>query len=208
MTCFAPVVELLADAGADLLGDLRGVDHRVHAPVDGEDQLQLPEVRLDRRLHVGILQLAGKRDLVVGASAMHLPERSGGGGMMLEACELFLPSRAELRSHAPPDEGPAHGRRLALQLHQLGGVFGREGIRDGGHQLGHLHDRSLEAAERGGELGCVPAAIEREPEQARSRDARRHAAHVGADARIAGSAGGETVGFAVGHGLVRLIMPG
>ena len=39
---FAPVIELLANARADFLGDLGGVDHRVHAPVDGEDQLQLP----------------------------------------------------------------------------------------------------------------------------------------------------------------------
>ena len=81
---FAPVIELLANARADFLGDLGGVDHRIHAPVDGEDQLQLAQIRLDRRLHVGILQLAGQLAAVVGARAMHLPERSGGGGTMLE----------------------------------------------------------------------------------------------------------------------------
>ena len=96
MLGLAPIVELLADARADFLGDFGGVDHRVHAPMDGEDQLQLPQIGLDRRLHVGILQLAGKLGAVVGAGAMHLPERGGGGGMMLEAREFLLPVGAEL----------------------------------------------------------------------------------------------------------------
>ena len=38
-----------------------------------------------------------------------------------------------------------------------------------------------------------------EPEKARAGDARRDAAHIGADARIARGAGGEAVLFAVGH---------
>ena len=44
----------------------------------------------------------------------------------------------------------------------------------------------------------VPAAVEIEAEQPRSGDARRDAADIGADARIARRAGGEAVGFAVG----------
>src|SRR5262249_17904549 len=44
----AAIIELLADAGADLLGDLGGVDHRVHAPMDGEDDLPLLQVGFDR----------------------------------------------------------------------------------------------------------------------------------------------------------------
>ncbi len=164
-------------------------------------ELQLAKIGLDRRLHVRILQLAGKLRVIVGAGAMHLPERSGGGGMVLELGEFLLPVGAELGGHAPLDEGPAHRRRLALQLHQLGGVFRRQRIGDGGHELGHLHDRPFEAAERRRELDGVLAAVEREAEQSRAREARRDAAHVGADARIAGGAGGETVGFAVGHGL-------
>ena len=124
--------------------------------------------------------------------------------MMLEIREFLLPVGAELGDHAALDEGPAHGRRLALQLHQLAGIFGRQRIRNGGHQLGDLHDRPLEPAERRRKLGGVPAAIEREPEQPCPGDARRHAAHIGADARIAGSAGGETIGFAVGHSYLTL----
>src|SRR5712691_3328883 len=71
----AAVIELLADAGADLLGHLGGVDHRIHAAVDGEHQLQLVEIGLDRRLHVGILQLAGELGAAMGAGAVHLAER-------------------------------------------------------------------------------------------------------------------------------------
>jgi hypothetical protein len=171
--------------------------------LDGEDQLQLPQVGFDRRLHVGILQLACElgagASAVMGAGAMHLSERRRGGGMMLEAREFLLPVDAELGRHAALDEGPAHGRGLALQLHELGGVFRRQGIGDGGHELGHLHDRPLEAAERRGELRGILAAVERQPEETRTGEARGHAANVGADAGVARCAGGETIGFAVGH---------
>jgi hypothetical protein len=119
--------------------------------------------------------------------------------MMLEAGEFLLPVGAELGAHAALDEGPAHGRRLALQLHHLGGVFRRQGIGNGGHELGHLHDRPLEAAERRRQFGGVLAAVEREPEEMRPGEARRHPAHIGADAGIARRPGGETVGFAVVH---------
>ena len=175
--------------------------------MDREDQLQLPQVRFDRRLHVRVLQLAGKITPVMGAGAMNLAERSSRSRVMLEARELLLPAGAELRAHAALDEGPAHGRRLALQLHQLGCVFRRQGIGDGGHELGHLHDRALEAPERRRELGRVLAAVEREPEQPRPGEARGDAAHIGPDARVAGGAGGETVGFAIGHCISRLRSP-
>ncbi len=53
--------------------------------------------------------------------------------------------------------------------------------------------------ERRRELDGVPAAVERHAEKARAGQARRDAAHIGADARIARRAGGEAVAFAVGH---------
>ena len=167
--------------------------------MDGEDQLELLQVGFDRRLHIGILQLAGELGAVMRKPAMHLPKRSGGGGMVLEAGEFLLPLRPELSRHAPLDEGPAHRRRLALQLHQLGGIFGGQRIRNGGHELRHLHDRPFEAAKRSGKFHRAPAAVEIEAEQPRAGDARRDAAHIGADARIARRAGGEAIGFAVGH---------
>ena len=90
---------------------------------------------------------------------MHLAERSGGGRMMLEACELALPVGAELGLHPPFDEGPAHRRRFALQLLQFGGVFRRQQIGDGRHQLGDLHQRTLEIAERGRERARLAGAV-------------------------------------------------
>ena len=57
----ALIVELLAQPRPDLLGDLARIDGRVHAPVEREDEGELLEIGLDRRIHVGILQLAGER---------------------------------------------------------------------------------------------------------------------------------------------------
>ena len=139
----APVIELLAHARADLLADLGGVDRGIEPAADREQPLQLLQVGFDRGLHVGILQLAGKQRAVERAGAMHLAERSGRGGMMLEAREFLLPVGAELRHHAALDEGPAHRRRFALQLLQFGGVFRRQQIGNGRHQLRDLHQRPL-----------------------------------------------------------------
>ena len=64
--------------------------------------------------------------------------------------------------------------------------------------IGPLRPPSAAASSHG-----VLAAVEVEPEQPRAGDARRHAAHIGADARIARGAGGEAVGF-VGRRLMRI----
>ena len=129
---------------------------------------------------------------------MHLPERSGSGGMMFEVREFLLPVGAELGLHAALDEGPAHGRGLALQFGEFGDVFRRQRLGDGGKQLRHLHDRAFEAAERRGQFGRVLGAVEIEAEKARAGHARGNAAHIGADAGVAAGAGGEAVFFAVG----------
>ena len=165
-------------------------------------QLQLPEVRLDRRLHVGILQLARQLRRRPGrgrdAPGRARPRPPDGAR---SSPNFVLPVAPELGRHAALDEGPAHGRRFVLQLHQLGGVFRRQRVGNGGQKLGHLHDRTLEAAERSGKLERVPSTIEIEPEQASAGDTGGHAADVCADARVAGGAGGEPVGFAIGHDL-------
>src|SRR5262249_7865380 len=45
------IVELLAQPRGNLLGDLGGVDRRVHAAMEREQQLELAEIGLDRRGH-------------------------------------------------------------------------------------------------------------------------------------------------------------
>ena len=56
----ALVIQLLAQSVGDFAVDMLGGDGTVVAFVEPEDEFQLRKVRLDRRLHVGILQLAGK----------------------------------------------------------------------------------------------------------------------------------------------------
>ncbi len=193
----AAVVELLAHPRADLLRDLGGVDRRLHAPVDGEQHVELAEVRLHGGLHVGILQLDGQLGAVERAGAMHLAERGRRRRLLVEALEAGHPVRPELGHHAALDEGPAHGRRLVLQGGELGGIFGRQRVGDGRHQLGDLHDRALQPAQRRRESRRIAGATAFQAEQARTGDARGDAADAGADARIARGAGGQAVGFAV-----------
>ncbi len=122
------------------------------------------------------LQASGAPSM--GGRPMDLAERGGGGRMVLEAREPALPVGAELGHHAALDEGPAHRRCIALQLGEFLGIFGRQGVGDGRHQLGDLHDRSLQAAERGGEFHRAAGAImARRPSAGSRRSARRPRRH-------------------------------
>ena len=197
MLGLAQIVELLAHPRGDLLGDLGGVDHRVHAAMDREQPVELLQVGFHRGLHVGVLQLAGERLAVERAGAVHLAERGGRGRLVLERGELLLPAGAELGHHAPLDEGPAHRRGIVLQLLQLLGVFGRQQVRNGRHQLRDLHDRAFQPAERGRQIGGVRATVERQAEQPACGEFRRDRPHIGPDAGIARRAGGEAVAFLV-----------
>ena len=181
------------------LADLGGVDRGVHAAMDGEQPFELLEIGLDGRLHVRILQLAGERRAVERDRAVHLAERGGGGRVMLEAREPRLPVGAELGHHAPLDERPAHRRGVALQLGELLGIFRRQRVGDGRHQLGDLHDRALEAAERGRELDRAPGAVLLAAHQPGRGDARGDPADIGADPRVARGAGREPVPFEIGQ---------
>ena len=197
MPGLAEIVELLAQPRADFDRDLGRVDDRIETLADREQQLQLAEIGLDRRLHVGILQLAGKLAAIDRACTMHLPERGSRRRVMLELRELLLPVGAELGAHAPLDEGPAHGRRLALQLDQLVGIFRRQRIGDGGEQLRHLHDRAFQPAERRRKFERVGGAIERHAEKARAGKSRGGAAQLRADFGVAPGARGEAILFTV-----------
>ena len=88
---------------------------------------------------------------------MDLAERGGRGGIELEVGELVPPARPELGGHAPAHERPAHGRRLRLQLGELGGVLLGQRLGDRREQLGDLHQRALEPAERRPQLLGVEA---------------------------------------------------
>ena len=198
MLGLAAVIQFLAHPRADFLADFAGVDGRIEPPSDREQPLQLLQIGFDRGLHVGILQLAGQHRAIERTGAVHLAERRRRGRMMLKTCKPLLPVGAELRHHAALDEGPAHGRRVALQLLQFGGVFRRQQIGNGRHQLGDLHQRAFEPPQRRRQRARVAGAIRLATEEPPAGIARRHAADIGADPRIARGAGGEAVLFAVG----------
>ena len=193
------VVELLAEPLGQLLGDLAGVDLGAHPPLQRQHHAELAEIGFDRRLHVGILQLHGQVPAVEADRAVHLAERGGRGRHPLERAEALLPARPKLGEHAPLDEGRPHGRRRRLELLQLRGEFRRQQIGDRRHQLGELHHRPLEAAERRGEVGGILRVGEIAAEEPGARHARRHPADIGAHPRVAGQAAGEAVLFAVGR---------
>ena len=182
----AAVVELLAQARGDLGVDLVGADGRIEALADGEHELELVEVGLQRRGHVGILQLAG--DL----AAVEQRRRDGPGPARrrtrppCRSCANFAcQSGPELGRHAPAHEGPAHGRRVGLQLRQLAGIFRRQRVGDGGEQLGRLHQRALQPAQRRLQLGRMLVAVEAPAEIALARELGRQPADRGADPGVA-----------------------
>ena len=158
----ALVVELLAEPGRDLGVNLAGVDGPVVAGVDGEDQLELADVRRDRRCHVRVLQLAGERRAVMSRGAVHLAEGRRGRRVRLEFGEGRTPVGAELGRHAALDEAPAHRGRLRLQRAERLGVLVRQPAGDRRQQLRDLHQRSLEAAQRALELGGVALPVSRQ----------------------------------------------
>ena len=144
----APVVEFLAQPRRDLGMDLVGADRRIEALADREHDLELVEVGFERRGHVGILQLGRDLASVRQRRAMDLAERGGERRLLVELGELALPVRPQFGRHAPAHEGPAHGRRVGLQLGQLAGIFRRQRVGNGGEQLRRLHQRTLQPAQR------------------------------------------------------------
>src|SRR5712691_11566645 len=104
--------------------------------------------------------------------------------MMLELRKSLRPVGAKFRHYAPLDKSPAHRRRLALQSREFGGIFGRERIRYSGHELGHLHDRAFEPAERSGEFNCTAASVERKAKKPCAGQPCRNSTHIGTNACI------------------------
>ena len=195
----AAIVELLAQARGDLGMDLVGADGRVEALADGEHQFQLVEIGFERRGHVGILQLGRDLGAVEQRRAMDLAQRRRERGLLVELAELRLPVRPQLRRHAPAHEGPAHGRRIGLQLRKLLGILRRQGIGDGGDELGSLHQRPFQAAQRRLELRRVLVAVESPAEIALAGQLHRQPADRAADPGVAPEPAAEGVGFVVSH---------
>ena len=91
------VVELFAHPLADLASDLARVDRRAGAPMKREQEVEVREVGLHRRGHVGILQLARQPLALQARRTMHLAERGGRRGLEVEFGEALAPVRARAR---------------------------------------------------------------------------------------------------------------
>jgi len=197
---FEAVVEFLSQPGCHLRQDLARIHRIVEAGMEREDDLQLREVGLDRRLHIRILELGGKRPAIERDRAMHLPERGGGRRLILERGKALAPLRPQLRLHAPAHEAGTHRRRLRLELGELARVLRRKRFGNGGQELRHLHERTLEPAQRRGELRGLRAVIALDAEEPLARDLRRHRADVGADPDVARRARREAIVFVMHDG--------
>ena len=187
---FAPVVQFLMQAFDDLGVDFARRDGGVDALVYGEGEPELPEIGIDHRFHVRVLQFAGKPRAVVRQRFVHLAERRRPRRDVFEFGEALPPIGPQFRRHAPLDEQPAHGRRVGLQMPEFRGVFRRQGVGHGGEELRHLHQRPLDAAERGAQLRRVAGPVELEAEIARPGKAHGEPADRGRDLGVAAEAPG------------------
>ncbi len=193
----AQIIQFLAQPVGDLGMDRGRPDRAVVALVKPHRQLQLAQIGFDGGGHLGILQFAGEPGAVARDRAMHLAQRGGARRGMLEAVEAALPLRPQFADHAAAHERPAHRRRVRLQLDQLADIFLGQGVRDRGEELSHLHQRPLDAAERGLQIGGVAFAVDRHAEIALAGEARGEPAHRAADPGIAPDPAAEAV--LVGH---------
>ena len=191
----ALVVELFAHPLADLARHLACVDRGARAPMEREQEVEIGEIRLHRRSHVRILQLAGEPLAAEAERSVHLAERRGGRGLQIEFGETLAPVRPKLGLHAPAHERGAHRRRLRLELRQFGGEIRRDRIGDGGQHLRDLHQRALHRAQGGSErLGVRLAPAPAQPIDA---DPGGERAGVDAEARVARSPRAQAIGFVV-----------
>ncbi len=185
MRGLALVIELLAQPLGNFGVDLGGGDGTVIALVEPHREFQLAQIGFDRRGHVGILQFAGECGPVERGRPVHLAKRGGAGRGSFEIAKPALPIRPEFARHAPPDERPAHRRRIRLQLDQLVDIFLRERVRDRRQQLRHFHQRAFDPAEGGLQIGGMALAVDRNAEVALARQPRREPAHRARHLRIA-----------------------
>ena len=149
MLGLAGVVEFLANAGADLLGDLAGVDARNSSAGAGRRRPRAASGR--PRPPIACPGIAAcRRAASPSATWRGAPGRARRRrpGCRSKVSNRFCqpgPSSACMRrlTKAAPIGGASD-----LELLQLGGVFGRQQVGDGGEQLRDLHHRALQAAER------------------------------------------------------------
>ena len=159
------VVELLGDALAQLGCQRPGVEPGRKALHERQQQAEVAQVALDRLRHPGVLDLHGHGFAVARDRAMHLADRGGREGVVLELCEMPFDGPAQFAAHEPLDLRPrqrrhvvAQRRERLLELLALGRrdrreVDGREHLADLHRSAAHVPELLDQlAGERGGAL--------------------------------------------------------
>ena len=169
--------------------------------MDGEDAFELLQIRLHGGLHV--------RDIAACRRAPRRPSCVARWTWPREAAAAGLRSKEPNRlCHCGPSS--ACMRRFTKAA-PMGGAslcsFCSSAAYSGGMRSGMVASSCatfmigpFRPPSAWASAAAFEASLPIAPEQPRSRHARRHAAHIGADAGIAGSARGEAVRFAVGIG--------
>jgi hypothetical protein len=191
---FVAVVELFADALAQLVdhrpGIERRIEHRHHAIEDG-DVLQ---VSADGLVDTRVLDLDDDLGAVGELRAMHLADRRRGQWFLVEAREGALERFAQLALGDVAQEREVHGRRRRLERLQRCAVLRRHRVGHERHHLAELHHGALHLAHRAGHRdrggfatllieSCAPRLAGEESPHARAHPARRESRRQATEAR-------------------------
>ena len=146
------VVELVGQPLLDLLRHGLHIHAGSHPLGHAHDQAQVLQVGAHRLGHPGVLDLHGHVATVVEPGAIHLADRGGGHGVVVELGEELVQGPVEVAFHNVAHLLEGHPRGGVAQLGQLGLdvllKLGREGagVDEGGH-LPDLHGRALHLAQ-------------------------------------------------------------
>ena len=151
----AHIIQFFGKAFGDFLAEFRRVDGVVETALEHQRRFQLAHIGIHRRIHRGILQLAGKARSVFRNRAVHLAQRCGGCGFLVEGLELSFPTFAEFRFHAPAHETCAHWRRTCLQSEQRCCNFRRQDAGNRRNKLRNLHHRTAQISQNAREIRRV-----------------------------------------------------
>ena len=158
------VVELLAQAGAQLVHQRTGVEPGIGPTDAAEEQADVPEVRLHRVRDARVLHLDRDGTAVARDGAVHLSDRRCRDRLGIELGEDPIGRRAELALDRLGGQLDAHRRCVLLELGERGAHVLGESLVEVADHLAELHQRALHLAELAGDVLGVPeldAAIER-----------------------------------------------
>ena len=164
---FVDIVELLAQTFVEFGVDRLGVDFLPHQIAGkrlqrAQQQFQVAEVLVDRRVDARVLNLDRDLRAVLQARAMDLAQRGGGEGLGLEARKELFGRLAQFAPNLLRDQPVIHRRHARLR--GLENIEGRAGQQVGARRE-HLNQFHEGAAQLLGALDDPPRILEMRIEQ-------------------------------------------